>query len=130
MARVCVLCFRVGNPRSLSGQSWVTHVHTGPQVDEEPERVLIAGWGHHAFMADLLRELDHGSAALPPGSEVVLVNAHEAGDSLAGVLHGLSLDNVAVCLGGGMGGGMGGGDGHVWVGGWVGRVGGWASVGV
>ena len=43
--------------------------------------MLICGWGDDAFMGDLLEEMDHGPAALAPGSCVTLFNstvpAHE-----------------------------------------------------
>jgi len=42
------------------------------------EKVLICGWGEVTFMSNLLRELDHGPAALPRGSQVVLFNQQEA----------------------------------------------------
>ncbi len=41
------------------------------------QRILICGWGETAFMASILRELDHGPAALPRGSEVVLFNQRD-----------------------------------------------------
>lgn len=34
----------------------------------------MCGWGEPTFMANLLRELDTGPAALPKGSEVVMFN--------------------------------------------------------
>lgn len=46
------------------------------------QHVLICGWGEHIFMGDLLREFDHGPAALPPGSEITLFNEHSAEDTL------------------------------------------------
>lgn len=36
-------------------------------------------------MASVLRELDHGPAALPRGSEVVLFNQHDPPDELPSV---------------------------------------------
>jgi hypothetical protein len=65
-------------------------------VDDHPEAMLVAGWGSTDFMADLLRELDHGLSALPAGSEVVFVNSHPAADSLGVVLRSVSLENVMV----------------------------------
>ncbi len=41
------------------------------------QKVLVCGWGEPTFMSNLLRELDHGPAALPRGSEVVLFNQQE-----------------------------------------------------
>ncbi|KAK9810370.1 hypothetical protein WJX72_009592 [[Myrmecia] bisecta] len=46
--------------------------------ENEPERVLICGWGESTFMTMLLRELDHGPAALPRGSELTLFNMRDA----------------------------------------------------
>ena len=51
-----------------------------------PGSVLVVGWGPDAFMENLLRRLDAGSAALPPGSEVVFANAWAEADSLGRVL--------------------------------------------
>ncbi|KAK9845991.1 hypothetical protein WJX81_007900 [Elliptochloris bilobata] len=41
-----------------------------------PEAVLICGFPGEAFMGDLLRELDHGPAALPAGSSLTLFHAN------------------------------------------------------
>jgi hypothetical protein len=49
------------------------------------QRILVCGWGEAAFMASVLRELDHGPAALPAGSEVVLFNQHDPPDQLPSV---------------------------------------------
>ena len=38
--------------------------------------LLICGWAGYAHMSELLRELDHGAEALPPGSKVILLNDH------------------------------------------------------
>lgn len=37
-------------------------------VDNRAERILLCGWGETRFMTTLLRELDHGSSALPKGA--------------------------------------------------------------
>ena len=66
------------------------------QVDDHPEKVLVAGWSTNDFMADLLRELDHGMSALPSGSEVVFVNNHSPEDTLAPVLRLMNLEYVTV----------------------------------
>jgi hypothetical protein len=66
------------------------------QVDECAERVLVLGWGPMSLMVDLLRELDHGLSALPPGSEVVFVNVHSRHDSLGHALQLVSLDTIQV----------------------------------
>ena len=44
-------------------------------------RVLVCGWGDHAWMGLLLRELDRGPAALPKGSEVGLPDSEGPGSS-------------------------------------------------
>ena len=41
------------------------------------QRILVCGWGEPTFMSNLLRELDHGPAALPRNSEVVMFNRLE-----------------------------------------------------
>jgi hypothetical protein len=66
------------------------------QVDDHPEKVLVAGWSTNDFMSDLLRELDHGMSALPSGSEVVFVNNHSPEDTLAPVLRLMNLEYVTV----------------------------------
>jgi len=33
--------------------------------DDQPEKVLIAGWAGNMFMGDILAELDAGAACLP-----------------------------------------------------------------
>lgn len=66
------------------------------QVDDRPEVVLVLGWGPACLMVDLLRELDHGLSALPPGSEIVFANTHSARDSLEQALQLVSLENIAV----------------------------------
>lgn len=45
--------------------------------DGAAEKILICGWGEPTFMSNLLRELDHGPAALPKNSEVVMFNRLE-----------------------------------------------------
>jgi hypothetical protein len=51
-------------------------------------------------MAELLYELDSGASCLPPGSEIVFVNAHPPEDTLGSLLRGKTLTNVKVweCL--------------------------------
>lgn len=44
---------------------------------EKGRDVLVTGWAGHAFMAQLLRELDSGAHALPPGTNVIIVNDYE-----------------------------------------------------
>lgn len=65
-------------------------------VDFTAEKVLLCGWADHAFMLDLLRELDHGQSCLPHGSEVVCVNVHDPDESLGKVVRSLTLENVTV----------------------------------
>lgn len=48
------------------------------------------------FMSELLYELDSGASCLPPGSEIVFVNAHPPEDTLGVLLRSKSLNNVKV----------------------------------
>lgn len=64
--------------------------------DEQPEKVLIAGWADGVFMLDLLRELNTGSSCLPAGSEVVLVNSHNSELTLGMVMKKMKLENIRV----------------------------------
>lgn len=41
------------------------------------QKILVCGWGEPTFMSNLLRELDHGPAALPRNSTVVMFNRLE-----------------------------------------------------
>ncbi|KAK9818136.1 hypothetical protein WJX72_007697 [[Myrmecia] bisecta] len=78
-----------GRPSTGSGRSsgklegsqrsgmFMLPIEYSPTVDE-PEKVLICGWAQTNFMTMLLRELDHGPAALPRGSELTLFNMREA----------------------------------------------------
>ena len=45
---------------------------------------------------ELLRQLDHGHAALPPGSEVVLANGFAAAETLGHALAHVPLENIKV----------------------------------
>lgn len=42
------------------------------------QKCLICGWAESNFMSDVLRELDRGPSALPPGTHVTLCNMHDA----------------------------------------------------
>ncbi|KIY99118.1 hypothetical protein MNEG_8845, partial [Monoraphidium neglectum] len=64
------------------------------EVDDEPEDVLVAGWGAENVMENLLRELDSGFSALPEGSSVTFVNAFPAEDTLARVLNHGPVENI------------------------------------
>lgn len=66
------------------------------EVNDDPERVMVCGWAEQSFMMDLLRELDHGSSCLPPGSEVIFLNSHDADTTLGEALRSVSLQNVNV----------------------------------
>lgn len=44
---------------------------------EKGRDVLVTGWAGHAFMAQLLQELDSGAHALPPGTNIIIVNDYE-----------------------------------------------------
>ena len=72
---------------------WTPHALTPLQ------RILVCGWGEAAFMASVLRELDHGPAALPAGSEVVLFNQHDPPDQLPSVRRRRSFGSAAAALG-------------------------------
>lgn len=48
-------------------------------------------------MSELLYELDAGDSCLPPGSEIVFVNAHPPLDTLGALLRSKALTNVKVC---------------------------------
>jgi hypothetical protein len=58
--------------------------------------VLVCGWGTNSFMADLLRELDHGLRCLAPGSQVLLCNQHSPGASLKAITADLGLSNISI----------------------------------
>ncbi|KAG2488904.1 hypothetical protein HYH03_012534 [Edaphochlamys debaryana] len=64
--------------------------------DGSAERVLLCGWADERYMGALLRELDHGSAALPPGSELLLMNTHDTSATLDVVLQSVKLANITV----------------------------------
>lgn len=53
-------------------------------ADSSPEAVLVCGWATTGFMAELLWALSRGSAALPPGSEIVFGAACDAPSLLSG----------------------------------------------
>ena len=55
-------------------------------LDKRPKKILVAGWAEQSVMRSLLRELDHGQNATPPGSEVVFVNSHDTASSLASAI--------------------------------------------
>ncbi|KAI8477171.1 MAG: hypothetical protein J3K34DRAFT_515852 [Monoraphidium minutum] len=67
------------------------------QADDCPVKLLVAGWAGASMMGDLLQELDQGLFCLPEGSEVVLVNPHPKGATLARALGGTQLHNIKVC---------------------------------
>ncbi|KIZ07098.1 hypothetical protein MNEG_0853 [Monoraphidium neglectum] len=64
--------------------------------DDQPEKVLVAGWAGLGYMADILQELDSGTACLPQGSEVVFVNDHIRSATLGQAVLGMNLQNVKV----------------------------------
>ncbi|KAG2488131.1 hypothetical protein HYH03_013277 [Edaphochlamys debaryana] len=64
--------------------------------DSTAMRVLLCGWADSRFMATLLREMDYGNAALPPGSEVLLMNTHDPATTLDLVLQSFEPSNITV----------------------------------
>ncbi len=62
------------------------------------QTVLICGASSEAFMSDLLREMDHGPAALPAGSSITLFNCSATPDSLALIKQRNRLRNLDVSL--------------------------------
>lgn len=50
--------------------------------NNKPVKVVICGWAEQSFMTNILRELDHGSMALPAGSEVVFLHTHDTKTTL------------------------------------------------
>jgi hypothetical protein len=64
--------------------------------NDEPVRMLVAGWGPQHFMIDIIREVDSGSNRLPSGSHLVFMNCHEPRDSLEPALRACRLRNLKV----------------------------------
>ncbi|KAK9803748.1 hypothetical protein WJX73_000566 [Symbiochloris irregularis] len=60
----------------------------------DPQRVLICGWLEGMRMSLLLQELDHGTAALPKASEVVLFNQHDPAEVMDRVVKLSTSHNV------------------------------------
>ena len=67
--------------------------------NNDPVKVLVAGWGPAHFMVDILRAMDSGSTRLPPGSHLVFMNCHEPKDSLEPALRACRLKHLKVGLG-------------------------------
>ena len=84
-------------PSNVSSRSM--HWRSRGLVSTALQRILVCGWGEPTFMSNLLRELDHGPAALPLGSEVVMVNRLESEQQSAMLkVFPVALISFRVCL--------------------------------
>ncbi|CAG9465137.1 unnamed protein product [Pedinophyceae sp. YPF-701] len=61
-----------------------------------PITLLIAGWSRDPFMIELIRELEQGRNALPPGSELIVFNDHPASSTIGVIHRHLDVQNLKI----------------------------------